>query len=275
MSNNSVCPTFRKVLVASVFGVCLFLIPGGVQSATSNSATLQWAPNQESDLAGYLTYHGTNPGNYGPSLKIGNTTTYQYDNLEFNKTHYFSVTAFDTSGNVGLPSLEVSKAIGPDQLAEAAKLQEQQRLAEAAKLREQQQLAEAAQQKQQQLAEAAQLREQQQLAEAAQQKQQQLAEAAQQKHQQLAEAAQQQEQQRLAKAAKQEQQQLAKAAKQERKQLAKAEKLLAKIQKALAKSEQKLVTHADDPKAVSRLNKKTEKYSMVLAKIQEKYFINE
>jgi hypothetical protein len=274
MSNNSVCPTFRKVLVASVFGVCLFLIPGGVQSATSNSATLQWAPNQESDLAGYLTYHGTNPGNYGPSLKIGNTTTYQYDNLEFNKTHYFSVTAFDTSGNVGLPSLEVSKAIGPDQLAEAAKLQEQQRLAEAAKLREQQQLAEAAQQKQQQLAEAAQQK-QQQLAEAAQQKHQQLAEAAQQQEQQRLAKAAKQEQQQLAKAAKQEQQQLAKAAKQERKQLAKAEKLLAKIQKALAKSEQKLVTHADDPKAVSRLNKKTEKYSMVLAKIQEKYFINE
>ena len=32
-------PTFRKVFVASAFGIGAFLIPNGVQSATSNSAT--------------------------------------------------------------------------------------------------------------------------------------------------------------------------------------------------------------------------------------------
>ena len=39
MSSDSVCPKFRKVCVALVFGVCLFLIPNGVHSAPSNSAT--------------------------------------------------------------------------------------------------------------------------------------------------------------------------------------------------------------------------------------------
>ena len=111
MSNDSVCPTFRKVFVASVLGVFLFLIPNGVQSASSNSAKLQWRANQEADLKGYQVYRGTTPGVYGGPQNAGPATTYQYDNLESNKTHYFSITAYDQSGNESPPSLEVSKAI--------------------------------------------------------------------------------------------------------------------------------------------------------------------
>jgi len=111
MSSDPVYPTFRKVFIASVFGVCVFLIPHGVQSATSNSATLQWADNQEPDLAGYQTYHGTVQGSYGPSQNVGMTTTYQYTNLESDKPHFFSVTAYDTSGNVSSLSLEVFKPL--------------------------------------------------------------------------------------------------------------------------------------------------------------------
>ena len=111
MSSDPACPTFSKVFLASVFGVGVFLIPNGVQSATSNSATLQWAANQESDLAGYRVYHGTVSGNYGSPQNLGKTTSYQYVDLESNKTHYFSVTAYDTSGNESSPSPEVSKSI--------------------------------------------------------------------------------------------------------------------------------------------------------------------
>jgi len=111
MSSHSVCPTFKKVLVASVFGVCVFLVPGGVHSATSSSATLQWAANQEPDLAGYRVYHGTTSGNYGSPHNAGKTTSYQYTNLESNKSHYFSVTAYDTAGNESPPGLEVFKTV--------------------------------------------------------------------------------------------------------------------------------------------------------------------
>jgi len=111
MLRDPACSTFRKILVASVFGVGVFLIPHGVQSATSNSATIQWAANQESDLAGYRVYHGTTAGNYSSSQDAGTTTTYQYDNLESNKTHYFSVTAYDSSGNESNPSPEVNTFI--------------------------------------------------------------------------------------------------------------------------------------------------------------------
>ena len=117
MFNDSACPTFKKILIASVLGVGVFLIPNGVQSQTSNSATLQWAANQESDLAGYRVYHGTKPGIYGDSQDAGNTPTYRYASLQSNNTHYFTVTAYDTSGNESLPAPEVYKTIiGTDRL---------------------------------------------------------------------------------------------------------------------------------------------------------------
>ena len=111
MFRDPTCLTFRKILLASILGVGVFLIPNGVQSATSNSVGLQWAANQESDLAGYWVHHGTTSGNYVNSKNVGKTTSYQYANLESNKTHYFSVTAYDTSGNESSPSQEVSKTL--------------------------------------------------------------------------------------------------------------------------------------------------------------------
>ncbi len=111
MSRMPDCLTFRKMLIASVFGVGAFLTPNGVQASISNSATLQWTPNQESDLGGYRVYHGTTPGIYSESQNAGNTVIYRYPSLATNKTHYFTVTAYDTSGNESLPAPEVYKTI--------------------------------------------------------------------------------------------------------------------------------------------------------------------
>src|SRR5690606_15252160 len=54
---------------------------------------------------------GTNPGVYGVPTTVGKITTYQYTNLLEDKTHYFTITAFDASGNESLPSPEVKKYI--------------------------------------------------------------------------------------------------------------------------------------------------------------------
>ena len=101
----------KKIVLGSLLGVYLLGSPTWSEAATSNAATLQWSANTESDLAGYKVYHGTAPGVYGVSLNVGNATSYQYANLEVNKTHYFSVTAYDTSGNESAPAPEVSKLI--------------------------------------------------------------------------------------------------------------------------------------------------------------------
>ncbi len=115
MSGIPVCLTFRKVFIASVFGLGMFLIPNGVQSAVDNSATLQWEANKEADLGGYTVYHGTSQGIYSDSQNAGKTVSFRYASLESNKTHYFTVTAYDTSGNESLPAPEVhTTIIAPD-----------------------------------------------------------------------------------------------------------------------------------------------------------------
>jgi Fibronectin type III domain/Viral BACON domain len=80
-------------------------------TSTSGSATLTWAGNTESDLAGYKVYRGTQSGVYGTSIAVGNVTTYQFTNLPPNTTYFFSVTAIDTAGNESVPSSEVSRSV--------------------------------------------------------------------------------------------------------------------------------------------------------------------
>lgn len=73
--------------------------------------TLNWNANTEPDLAGYRVYHGTSPGVYigADTVTLGLVTTYVYGGLLPGMTHYFAITAFDTSNNESVKSLEVSK----------------------------------------------------------------------------------------------------------------------------------------------------------------------
>jgi len=109
MPNGFSNQLLKKTLTGFGLWCCLFLIPTTVHSATTNSATLQWGANSESDLAGYKVYQGTTVGSYGLSSDVGKVTTYTSSNLQAGLTYYFAVTAYDTSGNESPPSIEVSK----------------------------------------------------------------------------------------------------------------------------------------------------------------------
>ena len=86
-----------------------------LNSPSSSSATLTWNANSETDLAGYKVYRSTVRGRYDQSNVItmlrGNITTYHATGLEYGKTYYFVVTAFDIAGNESGYSNEVSKSI--------------------------------------------------------------------------------------------------------------------------------------------------------------------
>jgi hypothetical protein len=77
----------------------------------AGSATLNWQPNEESDLAGYRVYYGTVSRIYGPALNVSTVTDHSFNDLEEGVTYYFAVTAFDTSGNESGYSTEVQKTI--------------------------------------------------------------------------------------------------------------------------------------------------------------------
>jgi hypothetical protein len=98
------------------------VVPGNSASQTdpipqTGSATLAWVqPSTNADgspltsLAGYKVYYGTSPGVY-TSIVVGDITSYRIDGLVVGKTYYFTVTAYDASGNESDYSTVVSKLI--------------------------------------------------------------------------------------------------------------------------------------------------------------------
>ncbi len=86
-----------------------------LNAPSSSSATLTWKANSETDLAGYKVYRSTISGRYDQGSVIamlrGNVTSYQATGLEFGKTYFFVVTAFDIAGNESGYSNEVSKSV--------------------------------------------------------------------------------------------------------------------------------------------------------------------
>ncbi|MEO5657789.1 MAG: fibronectin type III domain-containing protein [Nitrospiria bacterium] len=95
-------------LSAPAWLLCLSLLYTHQVSAAD--AILSWDPNPETDLGGYKVYYGTASGAYGAPLTVGNTTTSTVGGLGPG-TYYFSVTAYNTSGNESGFSNEVSKTI--------------------------------------------------------------------------------------------------------------------------------------------------------------------
>ncbi|HEV8337735.1 MAG TPA: fibronectin type III domain-containing protein [Candidatus Polarisedimenticolia bacterium] len=68
--------------------------------ALAGSATLNWDPVADADLAGYKVYYGTSPGVYPNVQDVGNVTTVTLNNLTDCTLYYFAVKAYDTAGNV-------------------------------------------------------------------------------------------------------------------------------------------------------------------------------
>jgi len=101
-----------KLVLSPVLSLLLFIIFVLFHSAIAfaGDALLSWDPNIEPDIAGYRIYLGTSSGTYGTPIDVGNQTTHTVTGLA-DGTHFFAVTAYDTSGNESGFSLEVSKTI--------------------------------------------------------------------------------------------------------------------------------------------------------------------
>ena len=84
---------------------------------SSVSAVVAWDPNTESDLMGYKLYVGTSSGVYGSPIDVGNFTDYEVSNLEPGRTYYFSVTAYDLSGNESTYSDEISNVLSTSSIS--------------------------------------------------------------------------------------------------------------------------------------------------------------
>jgi hypothetical protein len=112
MLNRGILFAFLLTLIVALAGCS-----SNNNDAVSGNATLSWnAPTANADgtpltdLAGYRIYFGTSSGAYSAVIDAGNSTTYVINNLA-RGTHYFAVTAYNTSGNESSYSDEGSKTI--------------------------------------------------------------------------------------------------------------------------------------------------------------------
>lgn len=75
-------------------------------------ATMTWNANTDPDLAGYRLYHGLAPNDLPDVVPLGLVTTYQWTGLTpVGVTHYFKLSAIDSSGNESINNPTGSKAL--------------------------------------------------------------------------------------------------------------------------------------------------------------------
>lgn len=94
--------------------LALFLLVAvAAHAQPTNSIKLEWDPNTETNLAGYLVYYGTASGGYSASNRLGVVTNTTVAGLAGDRTYYFALTAYDTKGLESDFSNEVSWKAGP------------------------------------------------------------------------------------------------------------------------------------------------------------------
>jgi hypothetical protein len=96
---------FSSIIISLV--LCFFLSPA---SSLAGQANLAWdPPSISTDVTGYVIYYGTSTGTYQQGVDVGNTTSYNINNLVDGLTYYFAVTAYNAGGSQSVYSNEVSK----------------------------------------------------------------------------------------------------------------------------------------------------------------------
>lgn len=77
----------RELRISHVLSFCVFFIFLIIPFLASGAVVkLAWDPNTEADLAGYKIYYGYASGDYDTSIDVGNTTTFQITDLEYDQT---------------------------------------------------------------------------------------------------------------------------------------------------------------------------------------------
>ncbi|HET8946607.1 MAG TPA: fibronectin type III domain-containing protein [Candidatus Polarisedimenticolia bacterium] len=90
------------------------VLGAGVRDAAAATMRLSWSSDTEADLSGYRLRYGTAPGSVDAELDTGRATTAQVNGLSRGVTYYFSVVAYDVSGNESTPSTEVTARLTTD-----------------------------------------------------------------------------------------------------------------------------------------------------------------
>jgi len=104
-------PTWVALLMA------FFMAPW--RDGFAHPVTIQWDPNPEADLSGYLLYYGSSPRQYTAQLIVGTDACQGgvcATSLDLESGHwYFAVSAFDIWGAESEPSDEIHARLGTEE----------------------------------------------------------------------------------------------------------------------------------------------------------------
>lgn len=102
----------KALIVAGLLAVCA--LAAGVRDAAAATMRLSWSSGTEADLSGYRLRYGTAPGSVDAEVDTGKATSVQVAGLSRGLTYYFSVVAYDISGNESPPSNELTARLAID-----------------------------------------------------------------------------------------------------------------------------------------------------------------
>src|SRR5690348_12756152 len=97
--------------LSRTLGLVLFM---GLSTEAAHAATvtLAWDRSSDPSVTGYTLYWGNQSGSYPGSLNVGNVTQAQVGGLLDGMPYYFVVRAYNSSGTLSAPSVEVSRRVG-------------------------------------------------------------------------------------------------------------------------------------------------------------------
>ena len=101
--------TLLKSLAA--LSLAVFCLAGSVFAAGTNSTSLAWDRNPETNIAGYRLQYGLTQGTYPNVVDAGNSTTATVTGLNQGTTYYFTVVAYNTSGQTSAASSVVTYTV--------------------------------------------------------------------------------------------------------------------------------------------------------------------
>jgi hypothetical protein len=73
-----------------------------------NYIDLEWDPVDADDLSGYILKYGTRSGEYSTEIDVKSNTYHRIEGLKRFETYYIIVYSYDLTGNISIPSNEVS-----------------------------------------------------------------------------------------------------------------------------------------------------------------------
>ena len=112
---NIMAPFNKVRLIDFIFMLLPVVSVLSLVSAQAGQVVLEWNPNTEPVLGGYIVYYGQESKNYSSSVDVGNQTSFTLYDLVDGKTYYFAVTAYNYNRTFESGfSNEVSTIITPD-----------------------------------------------------------------------------------------------------------------------------------------------------------------